>query len=116
MSSEVRYGNPGRQPRQSPSTSGSSHRPATVPHETDPECGHCDVEMEILGKEIRRNLRLGDVYTQYSSCQYLIMVSDVIDKYIDVIADRMREAYYRYHEDGTDNIMLHSSYPLRPEI
>lgn len=74
-----------------------------------------DVEMEILGKEIRRNLRLGDVYTQYSSCQYLIMVSDVIDKYIDVIADRIREAYYRHHEDGTDNIMLHRSYPLRPE-
>lgn len=74
-----------------------------------------DQEMELLGEEIRKNLRLGDVYTQYSSCQYLVMVPDVLGKYIDVIADRIREAYFRRHEGVSENLMLHRSYPLKPE-
>lgn len=73
-----------------------------------------DREMEILGEEIRRNLRLGDVYTQYSSCQYLVMVSDVIGKYIDVIAERIRQAYYGRHDGEPHNLMLHRGYPMRP--
>ena len=30
--------------------------------------------MTGLGEAIRRSLRSGDVYTQYSSCQFLLMV------------------------------------------
>lgn len=73
-----------------------------------------DFEMELLGEEIRKNLRLGDVYTQYSSCQYLVMVPDVKEQYIDVIADRIRQAYYGRHEAPMEHVMLHKAYPLRP--
>lgn len=73
-----------------------------------------DVEMELLGEAIRTNLRLGDVYTQYSSCQYLVMVPDVIGQYIDMIAERIRQAYYRRHDGDPMNLMLHRGYPMRP--
>lgn len=36
-----------------------------------------DTEMDILGEKIKQSLRMGDVYTRYSSCQYLVMVLDV---------------------------------------
>ena len=33
--------------------------------------------MDTLKSVTQYSLRLGDVFTQYSSCQYLVMVSDV---------------------------------------
>lgn len=72
-----------------------------------------DVEMELLGDEIGGNLRLGDVYTRYSSCQYLVMVADVQGTDVDRIAERIRQSYYRHHGDETENLILHRCYPLK---
>lgn len=73
-----------------------------------------DTEMELLGDEIKQSLRMGDVYTRYSSCQYLVMVLDVSIENVDVIADRICGAYYRMHPETADNLVLHHSYPLKP--
>lgn len=76
--------------------------------------GRRNAEMELLGEQIRKNLRLGDVYTQYSSCQYLVMVPDVTEVHVDTIAERIRKAYYGCHTEPIEHVMLHRSYPLRP--
>lgn len=75
-----------------------------------------DGEMELLGREIQKNLRVGDVYTQYSSCQYLVMLPDVQEQYIDMIAERIRHAYYEQHGGVSENVMLHRSYPMRSMV
>lgn len=46
--------------------------------------------MEEMHKAIQTSLRAGDVFTRYSSCQYLVMVADVTDLQTDVIAERIR--------------------------
>lgn len=71
-----------------------------------------DLEMGILGREIQENLRQGDVFTQYSSSQYLILVSEVDGGGAEIIAQRIRKAYYRCHAGDTDNLILHRSYPI----
>lgn len=72
-----------------------------------------DAEMEILENEIKQCLRMGDVYTRYSSCQYLVMLLDVAIENESVVAERICDAYYRIHQETADNIILHHSYPLR---
>lgn len=72
-----------------------------------------DVEMGILENEIKQCLRMGDVYTRYSSCQYLVMLLDVSIENEGVIAERICDAYYRGHQETADNIILHHSYPLK---
>lgn len=73
-----------------------------------------DAEMDILGEKIKQSLRMGDVYTRYSSCQYLVMVLDVSIENVGVIADRICSAYYQMHQETADNLILHHSYPLKP--
>jgi len=73
-----------------------------------------DAEMDILGEKIKQCLRMGDVYTRYSSCQYLVMVLDVSIENVGVITDRICSAYYRMHPETADNLILHHSYPLKP--
>ena len=73
-----------------------------------------DTEMDILGEKIKQSLRMGDVYTRYSSCQYLVMVLDVSIENVDVIASRICSAYYQMHQETADNLVLHHSYPLKP--
>ena len=70
--------------------------------------------MDILGEKIKQSLRMGDVYTRYSSCQYLVMVLDVSIENVGVIADRICSAYYQMHQETADNLILHHSYPLKP--
>lgn len=74
-----------------------------------------DSLMEQLHESIRFSLRLGDVFTRYSSCQYLVMVCDVTDVQTDAIAKRILERYEqclgdvegRYH-------LIYNRYPLKP--
>ena len=73
-----------------------------------------DAEMDILGEKIKQSLRMGDVYTRYSSFQYLVMVLDVSIENVGVIADRICSAYYQMHQETADNLILHHSYPLKP--
>lgn len=74
-----------------------------------------DPLMERLHERIRHSLRLGDVFTRYSSCQYLVMVCDVTDVQTDAIAKRILEQYGRHLgvEEGRYHLIYHR-YPLKP--
>lgn len=71
--------------------------------------------MEGLHESLRSSLRLGDVYTRYSSCQYLVMVCDATDVQTDAIAERVREKYEQGCKkgNGTFHLICHR-YPLKP--
>lgn len=73
-----------------------------------------DREMDLLGKELQNSLRMGDIYTQYSSCQYLVMVSGVSGEDTEKIARRVIKIYYETRRDTVNNLVLHHSYPLKP--
>lgn len=74
--------------------------------------GEKDAQMERLGEDIQSTLRIGDVYTRYSSSQYLILVIDTTEGQGDRIAGRIRE---RFLEAGMGNdILLHHCYALQP--
>ena len=72
-----------------------------------------DYQLEVLGQEIQNNLRMGDLYAQYSSCQYLVMLSDTTEENVEMIAERICRAFYS--ENGTEEeLILHHTYPLKP--
>lgn len=52
-------------------------------------------QIDTLKSVIQHSLRLGDVFTQYSSCQYLIMVSDVNSQNVELIAQRISESFFQ---------------------
>lgn len=71
-----------------------------------------DVLMERLGDNIGSTLRLGDVYTRYSSCQYLLLVINTTKSQVDTIVGRIRE---KFLADKFDNdILIHRCYQLQP--
>lgn len=71
-----------------------------------------DILMERLGKDIRSTLRIGDVYTKYSSGQYLVLVIDATERMADVIAERIKDKFM----DGMEkkSLLIHYCYALRP--
>ena len=73
-----------------------------------------DREMVLLGNRIRECLRMGDIYTQYSSGQYLVMVSDVQGTNAEKIAIRICQSYYDSHQEADQHVVLHHSYPMSP--
>lgn len=63
---------------------------------TDREGGLVKMEsqeqlMNLLGETIRVSLRRGDVYTEYSGCQYLLMILDVTYENALMIVERIRK-------------------------
>ena len=71
-----------------------------------------DELMDRLGDHIGSTLRIGDVYTRYSSSQYLVLVIDTTEGQADMIAGRIKE---RFLEDGQGNdILIHHCYELQP--
>lgn len=72
-----------------------------------------DYQMEVLGKEIQDSLRMGDIFTQYSSCQYLVMVSDVTQESAEMIADRISSSFYASRKEDMDEVVIHHCYPLK---
>ena len=71
-----------------------------------------DALMEQLGEDIRKTLRIGDVYTQYSSSQYLVLVIDTTEQMADIIADRVRDAFLE--RAGDSSLLVHHCYRLQP--
>ncbi|MBO1680326.1 GGDEF domain-containing protein [Bittarella massiliensis (ex Durand et al. 2017)] len=69
-------------------------------------------QMETLKEVILRSLRMGDVFTQYSSCQFLLMVSDLAEQDVEGIASRICDRFYR--AIGSEGLLLHHCYPLQP--
>lgn len=71
-----------------------------------------DILMERLGEDIRSTLRIGDVYTRYSSGQYLVLVIDATEGQADMIADRIKGKFLA-GSLGND-ILIHRCYELQP--
>lgn len=70
-----------------------------------------DRMMERLGEDIHRTLRLGDVYTRYTSSQYLMLVMDTTENFADVIVERVRRSFL---ENGGSGLLAHYCYQLQP--
>lgn len=71
-----------------------------------------DDRMERLGEVIHSTLRIGDVYTRYSSSQYLVLVIDTTEGQGNMIGDRIKE---KFLAAGLENdILIHQCYELRP--
>lgn len=70
-----------------------------------------DRMMEKLGENIRTTLRIGDVYTRYTSSQYLLLVIDTVEKFADGIADRIQASFL---ESGGNGLLVHYCYKLEP--
>ncbi len=71
-----------------------------------------DVLMEQLGKNIESALRIGDVYTRYSSSQYLALVIDTTEGQTDLIVSRIKERFLAGRQEN--NILIHHCYELQP--
>ncbi len=71
-----------------------------------------DALMKRLGEDICSELRIGDIYTQYSSSQYLVLVIDTTEKIADTIADRINEKFQENVEKSS--LLIHYCYALRP--
>ena len=71
-----------------------------------------DVLMEQLGADIGRALRIGDVYTRYTSSQYLLLVIDTTEGQADRIVGRIKEQFLVGRQGN--NILIHHCYELQP--
>ena len=58
-----------------------------------PALGERALQMDALRESIQGSLRVGDVFTEYSSCQFLIMVSDCSSKNADCISTRICDMF-----------------------
>lgn len=73
-----------------------------------------EVLMDQLKKGLLTSLRFSDIFTQYSSCQFLAMTPGATEKDMDTIASRITHAF-RAAVPGRDDIQLYFSfYPLQP--
>lgn len=71
--------------------------------------------MEILGSVLQRNLRMGDVYTQYSSCQYLVLLTDVDKDTANDIMLRLKNCFAdAIGNPEEDQLLLYYCYELEP--
>lgn len=76
-----------------------------LPHEKD-------VLMEELGEDIENTLRVGDVYTRYSSSQYLVLVIDTTEGQVGKIVDRIKNQFLVGRSGN--NVLVHHCYELKP--
>lgn len=68
--------------------------------------------MERLGEDIRTTLRIGDVYTRYTSGQYLVLVIDTTGGQADMIAERIKTKFLT--QQGKTGLLMHCCYELEP--
>ena len=62
----------------------------------------------------QHSLPLGDVITQHSNCQCLVMGSDVDNQNAELIAGKISETFYAETAAVEDKLLLHHCYPLKP--
>ena len=69
-------------------------------------------QMDILRDQIQLSLRAGDVFTRYTSCQFLVMVCGADMEQSEMIAQRITGNFERALEHW-DGELLHHCYPLQ---
>ena len=68
--------------------------------------------MRILSDVIKYGLRMGDVFTRYSSCQFLLMVLDVSSHNAEKISARIAENFF-VRKEVSGEVYLHCNvYPV----
>lgn len=70
--------------------------------------------MECLHEIIQYSLRPGDVFTRYSSCQFLIMVCNASDIETDSIAKRIQDKFHQHISCYEGYRICYIRYPLEP--
>lgn len=80
-----------------------------------PDLPERTILMEKLHETIQKSLRAGDVFTRYSSCQYLVMVSDATDLQTDAVAERILMGFADSCLSGKYRL-LYKRYPLKPSM
>ncbi|QNL44846.1 diguanylate cyclase [Oscillibacter hominis] len=78
-----------------------------------PDLHQREAQMHVLQESIQNSLRSGDVFTQYTSCQFLVMVSDSDSSQAEGIAERISDVFYRTL-DLWSGSLLHHCYPMQP--
>lgn len=81
------------------------------PQGTFPSYEHHEECMFALKQIIQSSLRLGDVFTQYSSFQFLVMALDTKEEGIQCIIDRIQSAFVQ-SACLKDKMLLHHDFPL----
>ncbi len=66
-----------------------------------------------LKESICSSLRFNDIYTHYTSCQFLVMTPGAASENMELITDRIREKFCRLVENRPDIRLFFSFYPLR---
>ena len=79
-----------------------------------PELQDREPRMALLGDLVQRSLRSGDMYTRYSSCQYLLLVVDADERQADRIAGRICTAFDDSIGAQGRHLLVHYCYPLKP--
>lgn len=70
-------------------------------------------EMLLLKTQIHDSLRRNDVFVQYSSCQYLVLVSDADGAGVELISRCVKERFYGNQPKNTADVILQHSFPLQ---
>lgn len=70
--------------------------------------------MDVLRRIIQRSVRTGDVFTQYSSCQFLLMVLGASRENALQIGQRIQEEFQSLTPEGPAICLEHDISPLRP--
>ena len=70
--------------------------------------------MEMLHQVIQRSVRAGDAFTQYSSCQFLLMVLDASRENALQIGQRIQTEFQALTPEGPAICLEHDISPLRP--
>ena len=71
-------------------------------------------QMSLLQGEIQDNLRLSDIFIQYSSCQYLVLLSGADEPGAELVAKRICDSFYMKNPEAVGEVILHHSFPLKP--
>lgn len=72
--------------------------------------------MEKVRDSICVSLRLSDIYTQYSSCQFLVMALNAEEENLDTITARIEQTFREHISERNDVILTAGCYPLEPVI
>ncbi len=78
-----------------------------------PELRDRDERMELLSGLIQGSIRAGDVYTKYSSCQFLLMALDLSERDTEVIVKRIADAFYRSVGEESGLVLLDHCFSMR---
>lgn len=69
--------------------------------------------MEQLRESIGASLRFSDIYTQYSSCQFLAMTPGATPENVKIAASRIHDAFMERLSGRQDIVLYFSYYPLQ---